>query len=73
MFGAKKADGEEEGQAKFDYKALAARLSPRGSLDSNNLIKIGDINLVHKMIAEKEKEIQSLHGEVYKLQDQYKN
>ena len=73
MFGAKKADGEEEGQAKFDYKALAARLSPRGSLDSNNLIKIGDINLVHKMIAEKEKEIQSLHGEVYKLQDLYKN
>jgi hypothetical protein len=73
MFGAKKADGEEEGQAKFDYKALAARLSPRGSLDSNNLIKIGDINLVHKMIAEKENEIQLLHGEVYKLQDQYKN
>mmetsp|Transcript_15721 Transcript_15721/g.24143 ORF Transcript_15721/g.24143 Transcript_15721/m.24143 type:complete len:121 (+) Transcript_15721:15-377(+) len=68
----KKADDGEEKERVFDYKALANRLSPRGSLDNKSLIKCGDINLVYKLISEKEKQIQQLHTEVYHLQDKYK-
>lgn len=62
---------EEEKEKQFDYKALSAKM-PRGSIDSKSLIKVGNINVVHDMIGQKEKQIQELHSEVYGLQDRYK-
>ena len=63
-------DGEET--RVFDYKKLQDRIAPKGGMDSKSLLKVGDMNLVVKMIKEKDAEISEVTKDVSNLQTQYK-
>ena len=56
----------------FNYKSAVSKMSPRGCMKQDELIKCGDINLIHQLIKEKQDEIQSMHTEVFELQTKYK-
>ena len=51
------AAAPDEELKKFDYRALDNRIYPKRGFDDQAFTKIDDINMVHKIIAEKSEEI----------------